>query len=234
MMDALKFLNANSGALTVVFTAIVTIATAVYAVLTWKLVAETRLMRQVQTEPRMEITVVSFETALHLVRLRIRNIGLGPALSVRFSPSVASGGEAAHNLLKEFMETNFFSVGLAYIGPGQEHYSGFTEMTKDHDGKIASVLSIQVDYASSTGRRYSEAVIIDMSEKKGSYQLGKPHLYAIAQSLEKIQTDLHHVTTGFNRFAVNTYTSEDRQAEQDARRAQVAAERAERERVDEA
>lgn len=230
----LEFLNANSGALTVFFTAIVTLATAVYAILTWKLVAETRLMRQVQTEPRVEITVVSFETALHLVRLRIRNIGLGPALSVKFSLTVISGGEAAKNLLKDFAETNFLNVGLAYLGPGQEHYSGLTEMTKDHDGKIGSVLAIELAYQGSTGHKYADTVTIDMSEKKGSYQLGKPHLYAIAQSLEKIQTDLHHVTTGFQRLAVNTFSSADREAERNAQDARREAAKAERVGADEA
>lgn len=56
MGDLLAFLNANSGALNVIFTGVVTIATAVYAVLTWKLVSETRQMREVQTEPKIEIT----------------------------------------------------------------------------------------------------------------------------------------------------------------------------------
>lgn len=69
MSETLKFLNENSGALTVIFTAVVTVATAVYAVLTWKLVAETRLMREVQTEPKIEISVGSFATAWHLLRL---------------------------------------------------------------------------------------------------------------------------------------------------------------------
>lgn len=112
MSQILKFLNENSGALTVIFTAVVTVATAVYALLTWKLVAETRLMREVQTEPKIEISVGSFDTALHLLRLHVRNIGLGPAFAVRFSPKVAAGGEMAHALLMEFMATNFFVTGL--------------------------------------------------------------------------------------------------------------------------
>lgn len=213
MSDLLQFLNSNSGALTVLFTGVVTIATAIYAGLTWILVNETRLMRQVQTEPKLQVTVVSFDFAIHIVRLHIRNIGLGPALNVSFKPKVLSGTVSAEKLLAEFTDVNFFTVGLKYFGPGQEKVSGYTQLTEDHDGKIAAVLGLDVTYTSATGKTYSETLVVDMSELKGSYQLGKPNAYAIAQSLEKIQKDIHDITTGFRRIKTNVYTSNDRAAE---------------------
>lgn len=213
MTDLLQFLNTNSGALTVVFTAVVTIATAVYAALTWVLVKETRMMREVQTEPKLQVTVSPFDFAIHIVRLHIRNIGLGPALNVTFKPKVISGGASAEKLLAEFTDVNFFNVGLNHFGPGQERVSGYTQLNQDHDGKIASVLGIDVTYSSATGRVYSDTLVVDMSELKGSYQLGKPHAYAIAQSLERLQNDIHHLSTGFHRIKANIYTSEDRAQE---------------------
>ena len=42
MTELLELLNKNSGALTVLFTAVVTAATVVYAALTWILVKETK------------------------------------------------------------------------------------------------------------------------------------------------------------------------------------------------
>lgn len=213
MTELLEYLNKNSGAFNVIFTAVVTIATAVYALLTYVLVKETRLMRQVQTEPKLEITARSLEIAIHIVRLQLRNIGLGPAMNVKFSPRVISGGEAASKLLTEFTQTNFFKVGLAYFGPGQEHFSSYTQMTQEHDGKIASVIAIDIEYNSATGKRYKETIVIDMSEHKGGYQLGKPHLYSIAQSLEKLQKDVGHVVSGFKRIRTDVFLSEDREAE---------------------
>jgi hypothetical protein len=212
--DVIDFLNKNSGALSVVFTAVVTLATAIYAALTWMLVRETSLMRQVQTEPKLEIIVRSLEIAIHIVRLHIKNIGLGPALNVRFKPTIVSGGDAAARLLTEFTAPNFFSTGVAYLGPGQERLSAYTQMTQDHDGKIAAVLAFNVEYQSATGKQYREVISIDMSEFKGSYQLGKPHLYAIAQSLERIEKDIGHLTSGFRRLRTDVYTAADRQAEQ--------------------
>lgn len=213
MTELLVFLNTNSGALTVLFTAVVTVATAVYAALTWVLVKETRMMREVQTEPKLQITVTSFDFAIHIVRLHVRNIGVGPALDVTFKPKVLSGGQSAERLLAEFTDVNFFSVGLKHFGPGQERVSAYTQLTKDHDGKMASVLAIDVTYRSATGRNYSDSLVVDMSELKGGYQFGKPHAYAIAQSLEKMQTDIHHLSTGFHRITANIHTSEDRAEE---------------------
>ena len=213
MTELLKFLNENSGALTVLFTAVVTIATAVYAALTWILVNETRMMREVQTEPKLQVTVSSFDFAVHIVRLHIRNVGLGPALNVTFKPKALVGGQSAEKLLAELTDVNFFNVGLKHFGSGQERVSAYTQLTEDHDGKMASVLAIDVTYSSATGKSYSDSLVVDMSELKGSYQLGKPNLYAIAKSLEKMQEDIHHITTGFHRIKANIYTSEDRAEE---------------------
>jgi hypothetical protein len=228
MTDLLGFLNTNSGALTVLFTAVVTIATAVYAVLTWVLVTETRMMREVQTEPKLQVSVESFDFAIQIVRLHIRNIGLGPALKVVFSPRVISGGVPAKKLLEEFTQVNFFKVGLAHFGPGQEKVSSYTQLTEDHDGKMASVLGIDVTYSSTTGKTYSETLVVDMSELKGSYQLGTPNAYAIAKSLEKIQEDINRIATGYRRIKADVYTSQDRAEELEearARREQLRKER---------
>lgn len=64
--EVLDFLNKNSGALTVLFTAVVTISTVIYSVLTGKLVSETKRMRRVQTEPKIEVTIKSFDFAIHI------------------------------------------------------------------------------------------------------------------------------------------------------------------------
>jgi hypothetical protein len=49
METLFKFLTENSGALSVLFIAAVTVATVVYAILAWKLVPETTLLREPET-----------------------------------------------------------------------------------------------------------------------------------------------------------------------------------------
>jgi hypothetical protein len=210
----LNYLNTNSGAFNVLLTGVLAISTIALARLTMVLALETKRMRQVQTEPRIEVTIKSFDFAIHIVRLHIRNIGLGPAANVRFTPRVLSGGEPAQALLEEFTKTNFFKSGLKYFGPGQERYSHYTQMTDGHDGKMEAVLAIDIEYDSTTDIKYTEHAIIDMSELRGEYKLGIPNLYSIAKSLEQIQGDFAHITSGFKKIGTNVYTSEDREKEQ--------------------
>jgi len=221
LSEAIAYLNSNSGALTVVFTAVVTISTVAYAILTWSLVSETKRMREVQTEPRIEITLKPLDFAINIVRLHVRNIGLGPAKNIRFTSHATSGGEAAEKLLEEFNKADFLKVGLKYFGPGHELHSGFTQMTKDFDAKIASVLAYGVEYESLTGKQYKDQITIDMSEQKGINQLGKPNLYAIAQSIEAIQKEFSHVVSGFKKIHADVYTADDRDREKAERMARI-------------
>lgn len=215
MPDILNFLKQNSEALTVIFTAVVTLSTLVYAILTAFLVSETRKMREVQTEPKIHITIDSFDCAIHIVRLNIQNIGLGPASELQFYPSVISGGESAEKLLREFTKSNFFNTGLRHFGPGQNIYSSYSLTTEDYEGKSSSILSFKLNYKGATGKKYNEEIILDMSELKGRQQLGKPNLYAIAQSLEKMQKDVGHIANGSKHIKTDIYSSNDRKIEKE-------------------
>ncbi len=225
MSEIIDFLNKNSGALNVVFTGVVTVATAVYAALTWKLVTETRLMREVQTEPKLSVTLRSIDEAIHIVRLHFQNIGQGPALGVKFSPRVDSGNEVSAALLDDFTKPNFFKTGLSYVGPGQERISMYTQLTENHDAKLSTVLAFDIEYSSVTGKTYRDTLIVDMSEYKGSHQLGKPHLYAIAQSVEKLQKDVERLVGGSSRLHADVHTEEDRKRERAERDEWIAEQR---------
>ncbi|MCS5693981.1 hypothetical protein NZK33_18650 [Cyanobium sp. FGCU-6] len=213
METVFKFLTENSGALSVLFSAAVTVATVVYAILTWKLVTETRLLREAQTEPRIEIMAQPFETAFNLLRLQVRNTGLGPAHRLRFRIKVIDGGEPAERMLDELTKPNFFAKGLEYFGPGQERFSAFTDMTVDFNVKVAAIFEVRIRYESATRKRYEEMVVIDMAEWKGAQQLGTPSLYKIANSIDKIQRDIGHFATGFRRLRIDAYTQVDRDRE---------------------
>ena len=208
----IEFLNNNSGVLTLIFTAAVAISTIFYAFLTAKLVSETRKIREVQTEPKIHITIESLDFLISLTRLNIKNIGPGSASDLQFRPRVVSGSESAENLLKEFISSNFFKTGLRQLGPGQNVYSSYTDMREDFEGKADSVVAFKLDYKSVTGRQHHEEIIIDMSEMKDDYQF-KPHLYSIAQSLEEIQKDLGRIANVSGRVRADVYSSDDRKRE---------------------
>lgn len=206
----LDFLNQNSGALTVIFTFVVTLSTVVYAVLTAMLVAETRRMREAQTEPRVEVVIKPREEWIGLIHVYVRNIGLGPAYDISFDIKAESGEEGAQALIDDFTQTHFFKTGLRYLSPGHEAVSGYSQLTEK---KIEAVLVFEVKYRSATSKTFEERFRTDFAEFKGQTQIGKPHLYAIAQHLEKIQQDIHHLATGFRRIKADVYDSEDRETE---------------------
>jgi len=215
-MEFLSFLNENAGAFSVIFTAVVTLATISYAILTYWLVKETALMRQVQTEPKIEITVRSHEVHFSIMRLYVRNIGLGPALNVKFFPKVLAGGDVASELIESFTDANFFKVGLGFFGPGKEMVSGYTQMTKDGESKFCCVIGFDVRYESVTGKKYRENLIVDMSEHRGMRRIGGiPPLHSIAQTLERIQKDFNRITSHASRIGVDMYTEQDRLRERE-------------------
>lgn len=65
----LNFLNQNSGAFLVLFSLVVTGATVFYAILTSRLVSETRKMREAQTEPNVSVNISSKEEMHSSVRI---------------------------------------------------------------------------------------------------------------------------------------------------------------------
>ena len=213
MNDFFRFLNQNSGALMVIFTAVVTLSTMVYAFLTAKLTEETRRIRKIQTEPKMEVTLRPREEFINIVSIYIKNIGLGPAYEIKVKIGIETDDEGANELIKDLTKPNFFNTGLNYLGPGQEVVSSFSQMNKMYEKKVESVLNFTVNYKGITNDNYEDQFRIDFSEFKGTSQRGKPHLYSIAQSLEKLQRDIGHIVTGFKRIKTDIYSSDDRDKE---------------------
>ena len=199
-----------------IFAGTVAVATVFYAVLTWKLVRETRSLREVQTEPKLHVILGNHDSPFNLVRLRIENIGLGPARDLQLNLVVESGGREAEKMLEEFTEPNFFKTGFRHFGPGQSVFSGFTNMTEgDFDAKLGASFLLSFRYESATGKEYKEEFVLNMIELKGSYQLGEPSQRLIAKSLDGIDKNLGYLITGFKRIKADVYSMEDRKLSQD-------------------
>lgn len=170
-------------------------------------------MRQAQTEPKVEVVIKPREEWISLIHVYVRNIGLGPAYDISFEITAEKGDDGAQALIDDFTKANFFKTGLKYLGPAQELVSDLSQMTEKYDQKIESVLVFDVHYRGATGRLYQENFRLDFSEFKGRTQIGRPHLYAIAQHLEKIQKDFHNLAAGFKRIKADVYDNEDREHE---------------------
>jgi len=223
MSDLLTFLNTNSGALSAVFSGVVTIATLIYAWLTAKLVTETRQMRMVQTEPRIQITYRTRDEWINLLDISIRNIGLGPAQDITFEVRSISAGNGTDALFQALMKLNLFKNGLRYLGPAQDFTSFWASLADGDGSKLDTQIAVVCKYKSVLGVAYENEHVLDISELKGISKIGSPPMLAIAKHLESLQKDVHSLTSGFKRLRVDTFTQQDRDAERAAEEAEVKA-----------
>lgn len=203
-MSLFDYLNQNSGAITVIFTAFVAIATVVYAILTWKLVSETRMMREVQTEPKISAIIQPKDYWLNFIDLIIQNIGLGPAYNIKFeiSPDFED-----RNL--KLSEIGFIKHGLRYLAPNQKIQFFLTSLTENYEEKVKNPFEIRIIYENSIHKPYSNIYSIDFSQFTGTSQLGEPPLYKISKNIEDIQKNIGYLSTGRNKLQVITYTKKE-------------------------
>jgi len=203
----------NNTVITLLFTFVVAISTAVYAVLTARLVVKTQELRKAQTEPRLSVYFESIEEAVHFGHLYIKNIGMGPAYNIRFEITPEGSQMGTSKLIQDFCKTPFLLNGINYLAP--EHFvkSGFTSFLDNGEEKLNSVLIVLVKYHNALNVPLEESFRVDFSELKGSGTLGKQSLLSIAKSLEAMQKDLHSLVT-VKRLRVEVFDQEDREREQ--------------------
>jgi hypothetical protein len=213
MSDLLDQINKNSGALSAIFSGVVTVATVFYAWLTVKLVHETRQMRKVQTEPRIEVTYRIRDEGINFLDIVIRNIGLGPAYDIKFEVKSETTNSGCAELVEALLSLSSFQNGLSYLGPNQEYFSFWTSLVEGDKTKADSRIVITCAYRSVTGTCYKYECRVDLSELKGTHRLGEPPMQKIAKQIETLANDFHNVTAGINRLKVDIYTDENRDEE---------------------
>jgi hypothetical protein len=207
MNDFLTFVSQNKEAITLFFSLAVTISTVVYAILTWRLASETIKMRKAQTEPKISIYLQPCQASFHFFDLVVKNIGAGPAYDVKFK------------ILEEFdvkegrklSEMDFIKEGIKYMPPNYSIISFFLGVLGQYNEIIDKNLQIKVIYNNSEKKETFEIIKINMSQFKGRQQLGEDPMNKIAQNIEKIQSDIHQLSSGYHHLLVDTYTAEDRE-----------------------
>ena len=207
--ELLKFLNENSGAIGVIFSALVTLATLVYAILTWKLVNETRRMRKAQTDAKVTVRVEPRKEMINFIDFIICNEGMGPAYNVQFDLQPQSAQIKDKSITDKIQSLGFIQRGIEYLSPNQEIRTFLTSLLKNFEKKIDTKFYIHVSYRNASGEQFEDKYLIDMSIFKGINQLGKPSLYSIAKSLEQIQNDFHNISTGLSKLWIITQTESD-------------------------
>lgn len=211
MSSILALLNDNAGAFNLLFTAVVAAATVVYAVLTARLVRETQRLREVATEPAIEVTYRSRAESMALLEIVVKNIGSGPAYRVEFEVSTSPPSGAAEEILSRLMKVRFMASGINMLMPGQEYTSYWTDVRTNTTEKFNTQTLIKTKCRDATGRTYDRQHLIEFSELDGIERLGRPPLLVIAEALKKLQGDVHALRAGPEKLGVDCYTNEDRE-----------------------
>ena len=205
MQHFLDFLNTNSGAISVLFSFVVAIATAIYAYLTVQLVRETRRMRKSQTDPDVVVRIQTSESWINFIELVLENNGAGAAYDIHlFSESDIELERGKH-----LSELGLFKHGLRILGPRQSiktfliSMRGKGEKIEDPNGTYN--FTIITSYKTAIGESVERRFDIDMRYLIGLVQLGPPPLLAIADRLKSIQEEIHDVTSGHKRFQVRCF-----------------------------
>lgn len=210
-MKLLEFLNRNSGAFSVIFAMVVAIATVFYAVLTRRLVIETRRMRQAQTEPLVLIRLEPSEAWINLILLIVENVGPGPAHDVRLSVTPDFEMRKGQRL----SELGLFRYGIRHLAPGQRISVFLTSMVGQIEESQKPVTRFRFDvtaaYRSSLDTPYHNTYPIDFLHFVGMRTIGTPPLQQIAKDLEKIRQEVSHLASGFRKLQVDIFTASDRE-----------------------
>lgn len=186
----IEYLNANSGSLSVFFSFIVALSTVCYAILTWRLVTETKRLREVQTEPKVSIRMESEEYSIGFIALFIKNEGQGPAYDVKFSYQFLEKESSSKNIIDDFEKLKFLKRGFDYLSPGQEVKSFFTSTYQAGDNLFKTKIEVDISYKNIHSKAILDKYLLDFSSFENRIQAGKPYLYEISNSLENIDKNL--------------------------------------------
>ena len=204
----LEFLNQNQTAFTVIFSALVAFATIVYAILTWRLVLETRKMREAQTEPNICVTIEPSEVWINFIEMAIQNIGLGPAYNIQFEVDPEFEQEKG----KFLSELGFIKNGFKFLAPSQRFKFFLTSLLEDFEEKMKTHFNIKITFQNSLGKSYEFTYLIDFSHLIGLNQVGELPIYGISKNIEAIRKDIHNLSIG-KKMKVVMYTKTEEENE---------------------
>ena len=191
--------------LMVVFTGVVAASTVVYAVLTWRLVSETRTMRRAQTEPRLSVFVeLNEQTGNGQMDLVIQNEGPGPAEDILIG---FKGDPTYFDDERPIDQLPVIKNGIRYLGSHQRFriILGWL-FGQDYERAIQEPWAFDLKYKNSVGDSFSESFVVDFSQFAGLILTGSSPLVKIEKHLDTLQRDVHHLLTGFNKPQVITQT----------------------------
>jgi hypothetical protein len=193
MQEFLNCLDQYNSLLTLLFTGVVAVSTVIYAGLTWSLVSETRAMRQVYTDPKIDFTIRPQYPHFGILNARVQNIGQGPAYNIRFEIEQISNGTTTETTLTLLKSNQFISKGINYLSPSQymdTFLEGMYENTKE---KFDIKFNVYITYETASGDPLKDFYHVEFSEHEGGALVNNDHIYHSSKHLEKISMNIEKI-----------------------------------------
>jgi hypothetical protein len=204
LLVALKFVNDNSGLFVVIFTLFL-----VYY--NRRLTQETKRIREIDTEPNIEVYLVPHEQSSSFVNMVIRNSGGWSARDIAWTIDCDEENVKMKDI--PILSMSLFSVSH-YIPAKEEfkfYFGSSSELLKEPKMKP---IKIKVNFKNDVGQAKREKeFILDVSPWKGMEFLGEVPLLEISRNIKIISDTL--IKSSFNQEAALVRIQSERQYQEE-------------------
>lgn len=204
-MELLRFIVANWDTVAVA-TVVLAILTGLLAYYTMVLAKEAKKTREQDLEPNIVVTIEPYEGASFHAYLIIENVGKGVAYDVLID-------EHDNQIFKyekrEFKLSDLAFMKLKVLKPGQkiEHHVG---MFKDFPSRT---FKFNVTSKDALGKLVQCSNDVDVNCYYDRIKFNDKGIDDLVGAVQKIESHLNHITTGFRRLKVDAFNAEDREEE---------------------
>lgn len=165
----------TSETLQLLFSGVVSISTIVYSVLTWKLVSETRKMREFQITPDINIYFERSEADASFTHIVFKNSGQGYAQHIKFE--ILKNFEHYDNDVWNLKNKGIIQNGIDRLYSNQSFKYYFTDLSQNNKEKISDNMEIRTTYYDLNEKKYSKIVTLSLLELSGIGILNPPDNY---------------------------------------------------------
>jgi hypothetical protein len=217
----IEILNNNSGAATALLTFGLLIATAALVYVSWVLSKETRLMRKIQTDPKIDI-YVDTKNDFPVFMLFIKNHGNGTAKNIKFEISYKYQNNQDDDspilveLKKAIKDVVLLDKGIISMPPQKEYKAYLISALVDFEELNKILINIKVTYQDEHNNNYSGNHLLSFSHFKGT-STDEGHVRAIRNYIENISKHIEKISSGSGEIYVVTKTIKEKKIENEER-----------------
>jgi len=161
--------------LQIIFSAVVASSAVVYSILTWKLVSETKMLREFQTTPDINVFFERSETDASFTYIVFKNSGFGYAKNVKFE--IIKDFNNYDNEFGELKNKGLVRNGVDNFYAGQSYKFYFTDLSQNHEQKVSDNLIIRITYHNLNNKKFTKEISLSLLELIGLSVINPPDNY---------------------------------------------------------